>query len=176
MRYVYLFFVVLVFSCNQQPAKQEPFSSDLNQKDLQGMQTVLNSYYKLKDALVASDSSGVVKLANEMNTAITNYRSALTDSVKTAAMLPYLDTIATSLMAMQSVNNIEKQRIPFQPLSNSLYKALQSVHFRNSGVFQEYCPMAFDNKGAHWLSDNPAIKNPYFGDKMLECGEVTDTL
>jgi hypothetical protein len=36
--------------------------------------------------------------------------------------------------------------------------------------------MAFDNKGAHWLSNNPEIKNPYFGKKMLECGEVTDTL
>jgi Cu(I)/Ag(I) efflux system membrane fusion protein len=36
--------------------------------------------------------------------------------------------------------------------------------------------MAFDNKGAYWLSDQAKIRNPYFGDKMLECGEVKDTL
>jgi hypothetical protein len=36
--------------------------------------------------------------------------------------------------------------------------------------------MAFDDKGAYWLSAESEIKNPYFGKKMLECGEVTDSL
>jgi Cu(I)/Ag(I) efflux system membrane fusion protein len=32
--------------------------------------------------------------------------------------------------------------------------------------------MAFDNKGAYWLSETKEIRNPYFGDKMMTCGEV----
>jgi Cu(I)/Ag(I) efflux system membrane fusion protein len=36
--------------------------------------------------------------------------------------------------------------------------------------------MANDNKGADWLSFDKAIKNPYFGDKMLQCGSVEQTI
>ena len=36
--------------------------------------------------------------------------------------------------------------------------------------------MAFDYEGADWLSREPAILNPYFGDEMLTCGTVTANL
>jgi Cu(I)/Ag(I) efflux system membrane fusion protein len=36
--------------------------------------------------------------------------------------------------------------------------------------------MAFDFDGAEWLSDSDQIRNPYFGDKMLTCGSVEDTI
>jgi Cu(I)/Ag(I) efflux system membrane fusion protein len=36
--------------------------------------------------------------------------------------------------------------------------------------------MADDNKGADWLSTEESIKNPYYGQSMLTCGEVTDTI
>jgi hypothetical protein len=32
--------------------------------------------------------------------------------------------------------------------------------------------MAFNNKGAYWISSSKDILNPYFGDKMLKCGRV----
>ena len=38
-------------------------------------------------------------------------------------------------------------------------------------IYYQYCPMARDNKGAYWLSAVEEIKNPYFGDAMLTCGE-----
>jgi len=51
--------------------------------------------------------------------------------------------------------------------------------FGNSGNtprYYQYCPMAFDNKGAYWISNETEIRNPYFGEKMLKCGENKDTL
>jgi Cu(I)/Ag(I) efflux system membrane fusion protein len=57
-----------------------------------------------------------------------------------------------------------------------MYGLLKNVDLKNAHVYQEYCPMAFNEKGAHWLSDDSDIKNPYFGKKMLECGEVTDVI
>ena len=36
--------------------------------------------------------------------------------------------------------------------------------------------MAFDNQGAYWLSNAKQIRNPYFGEKMLTCGEVKEKL
>jgi len=31
-------------------------------------------------------------------------------------------------------------------------------------------------KDAYWLSNETAIKNPYYGSRMLTCGSVKDTL
>jgi hypothetical protein len=36
--------------------------------------------------------------------------------------------------------------------------------------------MAFDNKGADWLSDVSEVVNPYFGESMPGCGEVKEIL
>jgi hypothetical protein len=36
--------------------------------------------------------------------------------------------------------------------------------------------MAFNKKGAYWLSESKVIRNPYFGEKMLDCGETRETL
>lgn len=41
---------------------------------------------------------------------------------------------------------------------------------------KRYCPMAFDNKGAYWLTEGHEIRNPYFGDTMLKCGEITEII
>lgn len=182
MRYLYIALAVFAFSCNNaQPEKKEqiklgPVSSDLNAKDMEGMNTVLGSYYKLKDAMVASDAGAVTTQAEQLLNAVNAYKAAITDTLKATVIKPYLDTVVMQLQVMHSATNIEQQRIPFQPVSDALYHALDAVHMKNSGVYQEFCPMAFDNKGAHWLSNDPEIKNPYFGSKMLECGEVTDTL
>jgi len=36
--------------------------------------------------------------------------------------------------------------------------------------------MAMNDKGASWLSASKQIKNPYFGEKMMTCGEVKETI
>lgn len=43
-------------------------------------------------------------------------------------------------------------------------------------VYVVHCPMASGGDGADWLSREPMVKNPYFGDKMYDCGMVMDTL
>jgi len=30
--------------------------------------------------------------------------------------------------------------------------------------------------GAYWLSETPDIRNPYYGEEMLTCGETKETL
>ncbi len=40
-------------------------------------------------------------------------------------------------------------------------------------LYIQHCPMAFNNQGADWLLDQQDILNPYYGDAMLRCGEIT---
>jgi hypothetical protein len=35
--------------------------------------------------------------------------------------------------------------------------------------------MAFENEGASWLQRSKEIRNPYFGARMLRCGEIRET-
>lgn len=42
-------------------------------------------------------------------------------------------------------------------------------------LYVQYCPMAFDGEGAHWLSRSEEIQNPYLPE-MRSCGKVTKRL
>ena len=55
-------------------------------------------------------------------------------------------------------------------------KLAQIAELKNAGVYRQFCPMAFNDQGAYWLSPETEIRNPYFGKKMLACGEVRDSL
>ena len=42
-------------------------------------------------------------------------------------------------------------------------------------LYQDFCPMYDDGKGAGWISEIKEIKNPYYGSKMMTCGSVKKT-
>ncbi len=39
-------------------------------------------------------------------------------------------------------------------------------------LYQDFCPMYNDGKGAVWISEAKVIKNPYYGSQVLTCGSV----
>jgi len=79
--------------------------------------------------------------------------------------------ISNSSKLINSTSVIESQRINFINLSKSISKAVE-VFGINKKVYQQYSPMANNDKGAIWLSSNEKIMNPYFGASMLSCGTV----
>jgi len=88
----------------------------------------------------------------------------------------YLSPIQTSLKEIQDGGDIEVQRKAFSNLSDNLYKSIKAFGIGGKTAFYDYCPMAFNNEGAYWLSEQEQIRNPYFGDKMLTCGTVKEKL
>jgi hypothetical protein len=90
--------------------------------------------------------------------------------------MSYLVPIQESLKEIQGGSDIEAQRKAFSALSDNLYKSVKAFGLGGREAFYEYCPMAFNNEGGYWLSDKEEIRNPYFGDKMLTCGEVKEKL
>ena len=155
-----------------------PIQSKLNDSGTHLLMAVVEKYYGLKNALVATTADNANSAAVEL--------AAITDSLKNyvqkdnaaTALSPYIDTIITQSKIASSMKDetCERQRLAFGPLSSAMFGLLKAADLKNAHVYQEYCPMAFNEKGAHWLSDDSDIKNPYFGKKMLECGEVTDVL
>nr|WP_294921712.1 DUF3347 domain-containing protein [uncultured Flavobacterium sp.] len=85
-------------------------------------------------------------------------------------------TLAVSAAAIVSAPDIENQRAAYSKLSNELIYLLKKAGMTQAELYVEYCPMAFDNKGAVWISSTKEVRNPYFGAKMLKCGEVKETI
>ena len=146
----------------------------------QSYQQLLAGYYSLKDALVASDTSKANAASRELvvyadSLKISEIKGDSTGMIKETAKT-FTGTISGSAQALAKESNIEAKRKEFEMISDALYTLTQTVRYGGEKIYYQYCPMAFDNRGAYWLSNNPAIRNPYFGDEMLECGEVKDSL
>ncbi|WP_417871084.1 DUF3347 domain-containing protein, partial [Winogradskyella sp.] len=83
--------------------------------------------------------------------------------------------IKSSATSISETSDIKSQRDHFKHLSSHLIKAVQIFGVNEKG-YGEFCPMADNNNGAYWLSKEEQILNPYFGDAMLKCGEVKQTI
>jgi hypothetical protein len=122
---------------------------------------IVDGYLKLKDALVASNAEEAKEYA------------VATMEVVDAVAMP---DIQQSIKEIAGTTDIEEQRKAFESFSVNLYKNLKAADEVEQTLYKQYCPMAFDDQGAFWLSAQEEIRNPYFGDRMLKCGSVEETL
>lgn len=72
--------------------------------------------------------------------------------------------------------DIEVQRVAYAALSEDFIQRAKASGVTGGEIYVEYCPMAMNDKGASWLSNQKDIKNPYYGESMLTCGEVKETI
>jgi len=120
---------------------------------------VWDAYTRVKNALVASDSEIAKQEAANL---------AMIFSEDTAKLKAMAEGIATA-------EDLEAQRKAFSKFSNAITNYFKGS-LSTGTLYKQHCPMAFDGKGADWFSNESTIKNPYFGDKMLNCGLVTATI
>lgn len=159
------------------PAPQP--QSNLGDNGTNGLMNVVKKYFALKNSLVATKAEEASAAATQLITEASSFATAMQgDSVHAPSIKPYLDTIITQSKVITTFKDetCEQQRIAFEIVSRAVYGMAKASGLKNARVYHQYCPMAFNDKGAFWLSDNSEIQNPYFGKKMLECGEVTDSL
>jgi len=139
------------------------------------LNVVFTNYFLLKDELVSTNGPSAAAKAKLLVAALTNVKmKELSNEVHTVWMKVMKNVTADS-KAIAGTSDIKKQRIYFTSLSKKMYDLMKVAKFE-SPVYYQFCPMANDGKGAHWLSKENAIKNPYYGSKMLKCGEVVETI
>jgi hypothetical protein len=124
--------------------------------------TAYTHYIQLKDALVASNAAEAKKAAAELEKSL----SGVAENKKAIE----------AAKAISSSTDLKDQRKTFSTLSNEMTTLVKASKLSSGSLYVEYCPMANNNEGAFWLSNEKEIKNPYFGDMMLKCGSVKETL
>ena len=119
-------------------------------------------YIHIKEALVASKTDEAKAGAGELQKALKDVNGSA-KAIDAAAKLA-------------NASNLTEQRGVFSTLSNEMAALVKGGKLSMGSLYLEYCPMANNNEGAYWLSNEKEIKNPYFGDKMLKCGSVKETI
>ncbi len=126
----------------------------------------LTAYYGVKDALVNTDAAK----AKTQATALVAALNKMNASKLPAADKKALATAKTSASAISKSINVTVQRKQFEALSGSMITLAKAT--KPAKAYVQYCPMV----NASWLSDSKEVKNPYYGDKMLKCGSVKETI
>lgn len=134
---------------------------------------VFEAYFKLKDALVASNTSDAQVQASALNAAIKAVDMAKLDHAVHAVWMQVMEPLANVSSSMAANKGLEKQRKAFVELTAPLAQ-LAKVAPQPTPIYLDHCPMYIG--GADWLSREKAIKNPYYGSSMLSCGSVKETI
>lgn len=136
------------------------------------LQPVLDAYYAVKDALVASDAASASQNATQLISAISAVDMGKMEMKQHMEFMKVNSKIIADAKKIADSKDLKKQREVFESLSNNFYVMAKGVKLSDSPIYQQYCPM----KKAAWLSNDSSIKNPYYGSSMLTCGKVQDTI
>lgn len=121
------------------------------------VEAAYKQYSKLQNALVNTNAKDAAINAQE-------FLKTVKDLNIDGPILEAISFVATS-------QDVALQREQFVLITAEMEKLLAGA-LKSGAIYKSYCPMAFNNNGAYWLSSNKKIQNPYFGDKMLRCGRV----
>lgn len=155
--------LVSLVSCKNETKKDEKTTdsdavatAELSFKD-ESVEKQFQHYIHLKTALVNSDMAEAKSGAQMLleNTDDDNFKELLSK--------------------ISASSDIEEQRTLFSDVTEKM-TAIVNASISSGEIYQQFCPMAFNNEGGYWLSTEEEIRNPYFGDRMLKCGKVTEII
>lgn len=173
---------VLLISCASEPAEKEVTLQISPKFDMPAsfqhqVGDVVKSYYAYKDALVQTDAATATKRAEELRAAISEVN---TDTLSGSEAREVWFMVANQMNQVSAditnATDIERQRELFVDLTSNVEMMVNAFGVKGISVYKQYCPMAFNDTGASWFSSETQIMNPYYGDRMLHCGTVEQTI
>ena len=139
------------------------------------LKKVFDEYIILKDALIKDNTKTSTKASSMILKNLASIDMKLIKGDDRTSWMQLSEQLKNHTRSLNSTTDIKKQRSHFKPLSANLIMAVEKFGI-NQQVYSQFCPMADGNKGGSWLSLEDKVLNPYYGDAMLTCGEVTKTI
>ena len=156
-------------------APEETFQDEIPDAFRAQLTDVVSAYLAVRDALIDSDESDARARLDDLQATLDAVDMSLLDSDAHDAWMEDLTALESHLSHVDHADSLDGIRAEFNTISLVLAYSIQ--RFGIEGVaYRQYCPMAFDNEGAYWISDEEEIRNPYLPENMLGCGEVIERL
>jgi hypothetical protein len=151
------------------------FTSIANAQSNTNIKKVLDAYIQLKDALVKSDGTSSSSASKTLLTSIQEVNMNELNTETHTQWMKVVNDLKEDAEHISDTKEITHQRDHFMSLSKNLYAVIK-VSKSETPIYYQFCPMANKGKGANWLSLENKIKNPYYGNQMLTCGKVVETI
>lgn len=142
----------------------------------QELDDLAKTYLRVKDDLVKTNakasSTHAIDLAKQLEKMQNpNLPAEPADFWKTQH-----EALRQHVARIKASTDVEAQRVQFDFVSQLLIHTFKVFGSGKEALYVQHCPMAFNNRGADWLSSEEKILNPYFGDEMLNCGFVKENV
>ncbi|MDH3652372.1 MAG: efflux RND transporter periplasmic adaptor subunit [Saprospiraceae bacterium] len=134
------------------------------------------AYLDLKDALVKTSNDQAASAASKVNEALVDVDMSLLEGTAHMYWMDEHSALESHSKKISELMDVEKQREQFDFLSQAMIRSVKVFGVIEDTLFVQHCPMASRNQGAEWLSRESEVMNPYFGDMMLKCGFIKDTI
>ena len=156
-------------------AKSEEVAATADQTSF-SIKEIVNNYLTLKNALTKDDTNGAADAGKVLYATFNKVNS---NSIETKLKAIYLDIADDAKESAEHIGDnagkLDHQREHFVMLSKDLNDLIKTFG-AGQKLYQDFCPMADDGKGAIWISETKEIKNPYLGSKMPKCGTIKKEL
>ena len=137
---------------------------------------IVKDYLALKNALVADNDKAAANAGKQLFITLKNVDMK---SIPANKHKNYMDIVGNAKENAEHIGDnagkIDHQREHLASLSKDI-SDLIALFGTTQKLYQDHCPMYNDGKGAVWISEFKAIKNPYYGSQMLTCGSVKKEL
>jgi membrane fusion protein, copper/silver efflux system len=155
--------------------RPESKTMDVPQAFRNQITAVASAYFNVKNALVNDNAETAREEAGKITGTLGKVDMGLLEGDAHHLWMTLQEQLEEAAKMISETTDIEKQREHFNMLSEAILETTESFGLEIDRTYRLFCPMAFDDEGAYWLSESERILNPYFGDMMLRCGEVKQT-
>lgn len=130
----------------------------------------------LQEAFLATDASSVKQAVPLVEASLKKVDMGLLKGEMHNHWMDNLKELTASLKRIKATSDIQQQRLAYADFNDIFYRAIKMFGVENETIYYQFCPMFRDGKGAYWISSTKEIKNPYYGDAMLTCGETKEVI
>lgn len=159
-----IIFASTFVSCGNSNTVSSPSNNEKSEDIVYQNEDIAEQYLNLKDALYQSNGTSAQKAAEQLKM---SFESRSDDWPKSMINLS---------KSISDTARLSVQRMNFKLLSDEMIIQLKNKNSLGIRLYIQYCPMAFANEGASWLSDESKIENPYYDSDMEDCGFVKETI
>lgn len=133
---------------------------------------IVKDYLAVKNALVADNDKAASSAGKQLFSTLKNVDMKSIPANKHQQYMDIADDAKENAEHIgDNAGKIAHQREHLASLSKDV-SDLITLFGTSQKLYRDYCPMYNDGKGAVWISEAKAIKNPYYGNQMLTCGSV----
>lgn len=140
------------------------------------VQQLTNYYLEIKNALIAGNAAAAQAAATKLLAPLEQFNATALPAEQQEFYKKQVQQLSEAVTAIKNSADLAAQRQQLGKLTEPVYALNKTFDANESPLYRQYCPMANNNKGGYWLSAEQQVLNPYFGEKMLKCGKVAETL